>query len=174
MMGLSTNTQDILPCLDKHLFKHYCCKKLLGGNLAVFSFNRTYMKPTKVFRTDFSQDDLWNRIVTLAQQAEPEFGFSANLSFIDNINNDERTPEDLCTYFGKDSEYSCFFVVDKLTLNHREFPLLCVDLWEKWGNQFRVIPGELWGVENNLSIANMDFQEFATAVDEDGIFRGFY
>jgi hypothetical protein len=28
-------------------------------------------------------------------------------------------------------------------------------------------------VENNLSIANMDFIDFAESVDEDGIFRGF-
>jgi hypothetical protein len=31
----------------------------------------------------------------------------------------------------------------------------------------------MWGVENNLSIANMDFEEFADAVGPDGIFRGF-
>jgi hypothetical protein len=31
----------------------------------------------------------------------------------------------------------------------------------------------MWGVENNLSIANMVFAEFAGAVDEDGVFRGF-
>lgn len=29
------------------------------------------------------------------------------------------------------------------------------------------------GVENNLSLANMGFEEFADAVDEDGVFRGF-
>ena len=27
--------------------------------------------------------------------------------------------------------------------------------------------------ENNLSIANMDFREFAESVDPDGVFRGF-
>jgi hypothetical protein len=31
----------------------------------------------------------------------------------------------------------------------------------------------MWGIENNLSIANMDFEEFAENVDDDGIFRGF-
>jgi hypothetical protein len=28
-------------------------------------------------------------------------------------------------------------------------------------------------IENNLSIANMDFAEFADSVNEDGVFRGF-
>jgi Domain of unknown function (DUF6924) len=31
----------------------------------------------------------------------------------------------------------------------------------------------MWSVENNLSIANMDFEDFADATDDDGIFRGF-
>jgi hypothetical protein len=31
----------------------------------------------------------------------------------------------------------------------------------------------MWGVENNLSLANMDFAEFADATDPDGIFCGF-
>jgi hypothetical protein len=30
----------------------------------------------------------------------------------------------------------------------------------------------LWEVENNLSIANMGFEEFAEAADEQGIYRG--
>jgi hypothetical protein len=28
-------------------------------------------------------------------------------------------------------------------------------------------------IQNNLSIANMDFEEFANSVDDDGVFRGF-
>jgi hypothetical protein len=31
----------------------------------------------------------------------------------------------------------------------------------------------MWGIENNLSTANMDFAEFADEVDDDGVFRGF-
>jgi hypothetical protein len=35
------------------------------------------------------------------------------------------------------------------------------------------IPSQIQGIENNLSIGNMVFEEFATAVDERGVFRGF-
>jgi hypothetical protein len=38
---------------------------------------------------------------------------------------------------------------------------------------FRVVPQEMWAVENNLSLGNMDFKEFADAVGQDGVFRGF-
>jgi len=51
--------------------------------------------------------------------------------------------------------------------------VLVVDLYSDPGRSFRVIPSELWGVENNLSLANIDFEEFADAVDRDGVFRGF-
>ena len=30
----------------------------------------------------------------------------------------------------------------------------------------------MWAVENNLSIANMDFKSFADHTDPDGIYRG--
>jgi hypothetical protein len=65
------------------------------------------------------------------------------------------------------------FVVDPTTLTHPEHPVLVVDLSSEPGRTFRVIPSEIWGVENNLSLANMDFEEFADAADSDGIFRGF-
>jgi hypothetical protein len=35
-----------------------------------------------------------------------------------------------------------------------------------------VIPTELWSVENNLALGNMDFKDFAQSVDADGVFRG--
>jgi hypothetical protein len=36
---------------------------------------------------------------------------------------------------------------------------------------FRCVPAELWGIENNLNIANMDWEEFADTADRDGVFR---
>jgi hypothetical protein len=36
-----------------------------------------------------------------------------------------------------------------------------------------MVATEFWGIENNLSIANMFFSEFADSVDDDGVFRGF-
>jgi len=50
---------------------------------------------------------------------------------------------------------------------------MVMDLSTERGRAFRVIPSEIEGVENNLSLANMDFEEFANAADPDGVFRGF-
>jgi hypothetical protein len=38
---------------------------------------------------------------------------------------------------------------------------------------FRCISSELWGVDNNLNISNMDWEDFAGAAGKDGVFRGF-
>jgi len=65
------------------------------------------------------------------------------------------------------------FMIDHIALSQPDYPILVVDLYTELGRTFRVIPAEMWGIENNLSIANMDFEEFADAVDSDGVFRGF-
>ena len=41
------------------------------------------------------------------------------------------------------------------------------------GRWFRVVPGRMASVENNLSLANMGFREFADSTDPDSVFRGF-
>lgn len=56
---------------------------------------------------------------------------------------------------------------------HKDNPVLCVDLQAEKGRMFRIIPSEMWSIENNVRIANMDFYEFADQVDAEGIFRGF-
>jgi hypothetical protein len=54
-----------------------------------------------------------------------------------------------------------------------EHHLLVIDLAREPGREFRAVPSAIQSIENNLSIANMDFAEFAGAVDEDGVFRDF-
>jgi hypothetical protein len=47
------------------------------------------------------------------------------------------------------------------------------ELGELYGSSFRCTAGEVASIDANLSIANMDFSEFASSVDHDGVFRGF-
>jgi Domain of unknown function (DUF6924) len=67
------------------------------------------------------------------------------------------------------------FIADTVTFTFPDHPVLVVDLLEGSGRlPFRCIPPELWGVGNYLNIANMGWEEFADAVDEDGTFGGFH
>lgn len=59
---------------------------------------------------------------------------------------------------------------------NREHPLLAVNTggpeFGRPGQTFRIIPTVVWSAENNLSLANMSFQDFVDTVDNDGIHRG--
>jgi hypothetical protein len=68
-------------------------------------------------------------------------------------------------------EAAVLFVADSTTLTSPEHPVLVVDLLNG-GPPFRCVPAQLWSVENNLNIANME-EEFAGTAAADGIFRGF-
>lgn len=53
--------------------------------------------------------------------------------------------------------------------------LLCIDLAaskKKKVRSFRALPREVWSVENNLSLGNMEWRDFASAL-KDGVFEGF-
>ena len=64
-------------------------------------------------------------------------------------------------------------IIDGECLRNPEHPILVLDLMDEPGRTFRVVPSELWSVENNLSLANMDFSDFADTAGADHIFRGF-
>jgi hypothetical protein len=104
----------------------------------------------------------------------PGDGFLANVSFVDERSFEGATANDLVAAAGAGGQYRSFmFVVDQTTIGEAEHPVLVIDLADQPGRSFRVIPSEMWGVENNLSLANMDFDEFAASTDATGIFRGF-
>ena len=73
----------------------------------------------------------------------------------------------------RDYEHPILFVVDTAATTLPEYPILIIDLAEEFGRSFRAIPSAIQSIENNLSIANMGFSEFAEATDENRIFRRF-
>ena len=83
------------------------------------------------------------------------------------------TPSGVAELIRPGSRHTFLFLVDRRTVDDSEHPVVVVDLYGEVGRSFRVVPSEMWGVENNLSLANMDFDEFADSADADGVFRGF-
>src|SRR5580658_2116920 len=120
-----------------------------------------------VLRTDFSDEPEWQAICAAIQEPDEEFGFTANVEFISDPEYDRLTPDQFPDILPEDSHHSFAFIVDRTTLSDMDHPVLVVDLLEDPGRTFRVIPAQMWSVENNLSIANMDFREFADAVGSD-------
>jgi hypothetical protein len=126
-----------------------------------------------VIRTDFSDETAWEHACKLIQDPQTENNFRASVECISDKACLGITPEKVASILPGDSERSIVFLVDAEAIAHLEHPVLVVDLLDVPGRSFRVIPSEAWGVENNLRLANMDFAEFAEAVDEDGVFGGF-
>lgn len=124
-----------------------------------------------VVRTDFSDDEAWDRI---CHEVETPVGkFRARVSFVDDRAFEGLTPDEVLT-LAQNSGYRTFlFVVDGESLRNPEHTILVLDLMDEAGRTFRVIPSEMWAVENNLSLCNMDFFEFADNTGADHIFRGF-
>lgn len=125
-----------------------------------------------LLRTDFLNDAAWVALCA-ATQVRSDEGFEARLDCISDPTYAGLTVDQLINLAPKDGDHSFVFMADHIALTDREQPVLVVDLYDEPGRTFRVVPHEMWGVENNLSIANMDFYEFADNVDADGVFRGF-
>ena len=126
-----------------------------------------------VLRTDFSYQAAWERICAIIQKPVGVFRFRANVEFVDDAEYAGLTKDQLLELIPKDYSHSFIVIVDQTAISLPDHPLLIVDLYERSGHEFRAVPSQIQGIENNLSIANMDFEEFAESVDESGVFRGF-
>jgi len=124
-------------------------------------------------RTDLSDPEAWNQIMRLISEPEEEYGFQARVSFLSDAAYEGCTPEELLEAGRRGPYRSFLFFVDRDTFASPEHHVGVLDLQTEPGRVFRVVPSEMWSVENNLSLANMDFAEFADSVDSDGVFRGF-
>jgi len=126
-----------------------------------------------VLRTDYSNEDTWQTICALIQKPVAPFGFRAFVEFIDDAEFADLSRDQLLERISKDYNHSFIMIVDRTAISGSEHPLLIVDLFEASHAEFRAIPAQIQSIENNLSIGNMDFEDFSSAVDENGIFRGF-
>lgn len=124
-------------------------------------------------RTDFTSDDAWHQVSYEARR-ENEDGFRAYIEPISDPEFDRASWEGVkAAVPANDHGASVLFVADSATFTSPDHPILVVYLDSDGEPPFRCIPSELWGVDNNLNISNMDWDEFASAVDTSGVFRGF-
>ena len=130
---------------------------------------------TPVVRVDFANQPLWETICAAisAPITIDGYAFYAHVSFVDDRQFENASQEELVTMLSSEHNHAVLFVVDQRTIADPESPVLVLNCQKPPGRSFRAIPSQLPLIENNLSIANMDFDEFENSVDSDGIFRGF-
>ena len=125
-----------------------------------------------VILTDHSKPQAWNEIKNQITQSSI-LGFKADVKLIDLKKFDGKNRDEILALIQNQYPTDFVFIVDVETFASTEHPILVVDFMDDVPNEFRATPEQIQGIENNLSIANMDFFDFANAVDADGIFRGF-
>lgn len=121
-------------------------------------------------RTDFSNQNAWKRLIADAQ--EPSDPFVFNMEIVDDRANSGATAEQLMTALPAEYPHSFIVIADRDSMSQPGYPLLVLDVLGEAGRRFRAIASQVALIDNNLSIGNMDFAEFAESVDETGIFRG--
>lgn len=121
-------------------------------------------------RTDFSDEEAWQSLCREVQQPVGEF--QASMRFVNDRAFEGASVGELVDR-GIDAGKSFLLVADRRAMGRPEHQVLAIDILHDPGCSFRFVPSVAWSVENNLSLANMDFAEFARAVGEDGVFRGF-
>jgi hypothetical protein len=123
-------------------------------------------------RTDFNDDAAWEetKAATLAENGE---GFRAYLQVVDDATLREAIWQDLRrAALALEHRAAVLFIADRAALAG-DHPIQVVDLSSDSRPPFRCVARELWGVDNNVNMANMDWEDFADNVEADGIYRGF-
>ncbi|MFF7858720.1 DUF6924 domain-containing protein [Streptomyces sp. NPDC007904] len=124
-----------------------------------------------VLRTDFSDDAAWLAVRTAIDAADG----SRHATYVSHprfTGVSIQTLLDEAAATEGDDEPGYAFLADAITMTDPSFPLLAVDLYDEPGRQFRVPARWYPDISANLSIANMDFADFADAADDSGTFRG--
>ena len=148
----------------------------LGGYAApVAQLPDTWSVP--VVRADFTDNTVWERIK--AQIAEPTVeGFGADVEFVEDRTLDGLDQAAIVAGYPRGYPHAyrhpVVFVIDAVTTAEPEHPVLVVNLSTEVDlRPFRATPRHVQSIQNNLSLANMDYIEFARSTDVDGVFRGF-
>lgn len=153
---------------------------------------------TPLLRTDFSDDAAWERVAQAVTAAadlgadadpdDPDDGglYPPNIKAISDRAYEGATGQSLAAT--RNAELLGYVLLaDDRTMREAaaggELTAVYVDLSVApedaeefgfvYGREFRCEVGQIASIEANLSIANMDFNEFADSVDGDGVFRGF-
>ncbi|MGI8313168.1 DUF6924 domain-containing protein [Saccharopolyspora hattusasensis] len=97
--------------------------------------------------------------------------WAASVEPVDDVKFEGLTAEQLVQLVPPGVDWRFLMIADKMTMESAEHHVLVVDLDDDDVRTFRATPLAAAEIENNLSIANMDWEDFADSADDDGIVR---
>ncbi|MGY1503415.1 DUF6924 domain-containing protein [Streptomyces sp. QTS52] len=146
-----------------------------------------------VVRTDYEDEAAWQAVAAELAQAWGDDGeYEASVHLIDDPAWAGLKPDEVLDQARRDENLSVVFVADRVTMESPHRALLALDIAGDEDEdldplyyqvivdsppprEFRTVPAGVHDVHANLSIANMDFAEFAEAAsaDPDRTYRSF-
>lgn len=148
-----------------------------------------------VIRSDFFSEESWQKVQGMIAAPQRHAGiadeFYAYVTYINDPKYSSKSPQEIFRSLPDDYLSSFCFIVDSECIQNAEHPVLVVAFRPSQADyesftlrkpseaplgqiaMFRALPSQIQSIQNNLSIANMDFEDFANSVDSDGVFRGF-
>ncbi|MER5466965.1 hypothetical protein ABT010_41445 [Streptomyces sp. NPDC002668] len=144
-----------------------------------------------IIRTDYGDEAAWQTVVAdLALPWGDDGEFEPSVHLVDDPAWADLPPDEVLSEVRRDENLSVVFLADRVTMQSAHRALLALDITEEEDldptyyqelidspppREFRTVPAGVHDVHANLSIANMDFEEFAEAafVEPDRIYRSF-
>jgi hypothetical protein len=138
-----------------------------------------------VVRTDYSQEDTWQVVSDeLMRPRGNDWQYESVVYVVSDPVWTGATPGEVqaAVAVSDDDEINVIFLTDATTMREPHHALLAVKMdgdeegdaeWVALGLPFRTEPRAVHDIHDNLSIGNMDFEEFAQAAREDpgGVLR---
>jgi hypothetical protein len=126
---------------------------------------------TPLVRTDFSVDAAWLRTVAAVRAPGLE-NYEPTITPVEDRGFENLDADALAAAY--DDCVGYVLLADRTTMTTRNDPtVVYVDMYDEPGRAFRCAVPEVAAIEVNLSIANVDFEEFTDAAGADGVYRGF-
>ena len=109
-----------------------------------------------VLRIDFSNQAAWEAICAAIRKPVGIFRFRGKVEFLDTAEDAGITKDQVLELIPGNYSHNFILLVDQTANSLPDHPVLVIDLYERSGREFHAVPAQIQGIENNLSIANMD------------------
>ena len=128
-------------------------------------------------RADFTDDATWELVKEKISESTEE-GFGADVEFVEDQTLDGLDEVAITAVYPRvyphEYRHPVVFLVDAVTVSESGHPVLVVNLNTGVDTPpLRALPRQVQSIQNNLSLANMDYIDFVRSIDADGIFRAF-
>lgn len=125
-----------------------------------------------LIRTYFGDDAAWDELRTAIDEGSQE-GFFATVEYVDDRQFDRFSVEALeAAHPHRADAWDVMYVADERAIIERAHPLLVVRVGCSDDQPFRCRADLLYEVDANLSLANLDWDDFRDQIDESGVYGG--